>query len=62
MNGMLLDGMRYSKVDNLESSSNENEVGGLEIRMNDASIVADLDAFEHLRTTIQNEERRSGKL
>jgi len=51
--------MRYSKVDNLESSSNENEVGRLEIRMDDSSIVADLDAFEHLPERNVNENREA---
>lgn len=50
MHGIALDLVRDAKVDNLERSSDQDEVCRFEVGMDDLPIMHDLDALEHLQT------------
>jgi hypothetical protein len=45
MNGMILDRMRDTEIDDLEHPADEDEVGGLEVGVDDLMVVNNLDAF-----------------
>lgn len=49
MNGIALDLVRDPKVNNLERPSDQHKVCRFEISMNDAVIMNDLNAFQHLK-------------
>lgn len=47
------DGLRNTKVDELEGTFDQDKVGRLEVGMNDFLVVDGLDGFEHLVMRVQ---------
>lgn len=56
-----LDLVRDAEINDLEAPPDENKVGRLEIRMNDAVVVDNLNALEHLMRQGQYQRAQRGR-